>query len=231
VWPSARAQRGSLTHSADAHSDARANDQPAPRPCQASRLAASRLTVSPLPETLSLSSFQLRQASEIHKGTSVYFGASTFGTVLLLGRREKLGMVLHPQPEEPMAFAGVERPVPLAGLPQTGSLQREWRRCGKQRCRCARGILHGPYWYLRWRERGRQRRQYVPRERRDAMHVALEERRRLRPPVWSLRQSLTELRRLPLPGAPPVLGRIRGHPEIPLQHTVPIPDHRELEKR
>jgi hypothetical protein len=28
------------------------------------------------------------------------------------------------------------------------------------------------------------------------MHVALEERRRLRPPVWSLQQSLTELRRL-----------------------------------
>jgi Family of unknown function (DUF6788) len=118
------------------------------------------------------------------------------GVTEWLGRREKLGMVLHPQPEQPMAFAGVKRPAPLTALPQTGSLQRERRRCGKQRCRCARGILHGPYWYLRWRERGRQRRQYVPRERRDAMHVALEERRRLRPPVWSLRQSLTELRRL-----------------------------------
>jgi hypothetical protein len=105
-------------------------------------------------------------------------------------------MALHPQPEQSMAVAGVERPVPLAALPQTGSLQREWRRCGKHSCRCARGILHGPYWYLRWREHGRQRRQYVPRERRDAIHVALEERRRLRPPVWSLRQSLTELRRL-----------------------------------
>jgi len=28
------------------------------------------------------------------------------------------------------------------------------------------------------------------------MHLLIEERRRLRPPVWSLRQSLTELRRL-----------------------------------
>jgi hypothetical protein len=83
----------------------------------------------------------------------VYFGAGTFGTVLLLGRKEKLDMALHPQPEQPMAFAGVERPAPLAALPQTASLQREWRRCGKQRCRCARGILHGPYWYLRWQER------------------------------------------------------------------------------
>jgi hypothetical protein len=63
------------------------------------------------------------------------------GTLMLLGvtgslgRREKLGMVLHPQPEQPMAFAGVERPAPLAALPQTGSLQHEWRRCGKQRSR------------------------------------------------------------------------------------------------
>jgi hypothetical protein len=57
------------------------------------------------------------------------------GVTESLGRREKLGMVLHPQPEQPMAFAGDERPAPLATLPQTGSLQREWRRCGKPRCR------------------------------------------------------------------------------------------------
>ena len=86
-------------------------------------------------------------------------------------------MVLHPQPEQPMAFAGVEQPAPLAALPQTGSLQREWRRCGKQRCRCARGILHGPYWYLRWRDRGRQRRRYVPRERIDSLQAVIEQRR------------------------------------------------------
>ena len=42
-------------------------------------------------------------------------------------------------------------------LPKTGSLQPEWRRCGKPRCRCASGPLHGPYWYLRWREGGRLR--------------------------------------------------------------------------
>jgi len=86
--------------------------------------------------------------------------------------------------------------MPFAGLPQTGSLQRESRRCGKPGCHCARGVLHGPYWYLRWRERSRQRRQYVPRERVDALRAALEQRRRLRPPVWSLRQTLAELRRL-----------------------------------
>jgi hypothetical protein len=89
-----------------------------------------------------------------------------------------------------------EPPMMFAGLPPTGSLQREWRRCGKRRCRCTRGMPHGPYWYLRWRERGRQRRQYVPRERVDAIRVVLEQRRRLRPPVWSLRQALADLRQL-----------------------------------
>ena len=87
-------------------------------------------------------------------------------------------------------------PKTVAGLPQTGSLQREWRRCGKPTCRCTRGRLHGPYWYLRWRTRGRQRRRYVPRKQVDATRAALEQRRRLRPPAWSLRQALAELRQL-----------------------------------
>ena len=83
-------------------------------------------------------------------------------------------------------------------LPKTlpGSLQPEWRRCGKPRCRCASGTPHGPYWYLRWREGGRQRRQYVPCEQVNSMRAAIAERRRLRPPAWSLRQELAELRQL-----------------------------------
>jgi hypothetical protein len=35
-------------------------------------------------------------------------------------------------------------------------------RCGKPGCRCARGELHGPYYVHGWRERGEQRRRYVP---------------------------------------------------------------------
>jgi hypothetical protein len=128
---------------------------------------------------------------------------------------------VEPTPREPDRISEADEPSPgqdqdartRAGSPRracpVAPRRRAWsswsapvrdrtgdRRCGKHSCRCARGILHGPYWYLRWREHGRQRRQYVPRERRDAIHVALEERRRLRPPVWSLRQNLTELRRL-----------------------------------
>ena len=29
-----------------------------------------------------------------------------------------------------------------------GSLQEQWVRCGKTNCKCSRGILHGPYFYL-----------------------------------------------------------------------------------
>jgi CheY-like chemotaxis protein len=47
-------------------------------------------------------------------------------------------------------------------------------------------MLDSPYWYLRWRDRGRQRRRYVPRKQVDATRAALEQRRRLRPPAWSL---------------------------------------------
>lgn len=34
-------------------------------------------------------------------------------------------------------------------------------RCGKEKCRCASGELHGPYWYAYWSEGGRTRSQYV----------------------------------------------------------------------
>jgi hypothetical protein len=34
-------------------------------------------------------------------------------------------------------------------------------RCGKEKCRCASGELHGPYWYAYWSEGGRTKSQYV----------------------------------------------------------------------
>ena len=45
--------------------------------------------------------------------------------------------------------------------PLPGFLRAEHIRCGKPACRCTHGQLHGPYWYRRWREDRRQRRQYV----------------------------------------------------------------------
>lgn len=72
-----------------------------------------------------------------------------------------------------------------------GSLVAEWKRCGKPTCRCARGQLHGPYYYRRWRDStGRQRKEYVPRARVDQARAELE-----RASKDTLRASLRELRR------------------------------------
>lgn len=34
-------------------------------------------------------------------------------------------------------------------------------RRGKEKCKCAAGELHGPYWYAYWTEGGRTRSQYI----------------------------------------------------------------------
>lgn len=44
-----------------------------------------------------------------------------------------------------------------------GSVHAQWVTCGKPGCKCARGELHGPYFYLFWRENGRLRKAYVRR--------------------------------------------------------------------
>lgn len=62
--------------------------------------------------------------------------------------------------------------------PLKGALVAERKRCGKKNCRCTRGHLHGPYYYRRWREwNGRQRKQYVPRDKVPQVRKALEKSR------------------------------------------------------
>ena len=62
--------------------------------------------------------------------------------------------------------AAKDRIVPFVTQDEawSGSLQPEYKRCGKRTCRCSSGELHGPYWYYHWRENGRQRKLYVPRD-------------------------------------------------------------------
>ncbi len=45
--------------------------------------------------------------------------------------------------------------------PKIPALTAQHTRCGKARCRCTDGRLHGPYHYLRWREGAIHRRRYV----------------------------------------------------------------------
>ena len=82
----------------------------------------------------------------------------------------------------------------IAPLP--GSLQLEWRRCGKPGCRCAGGDPHGPYWYRYWYEAGRRHKAYVSRDRVAEVAASIARWQELHPPLWSTRQLLAELRRL-----------------------------------
>jgi hypothetical protein len=42
-----------------------------------------------------------------------------------------------------------------------GAVIAQYVRCGKAGCRCARGQLHGPYLYRKWREGSRQHKSYI----------------------------------------------------------------------
>jgi hypothetical protein len=81
--------------------------------------------------------------------------------------------------------------------PLPGVLHTEWVRCGKPTCHCSTGgRRHGPYLYRRWREGGRQRRQYVRAGDRQRVETAITAWHQLHPPTWPLRQELARLRRL-----------------------------------
>ncbi len=64
-------------------------------------------------------------------------------------------MSSHRKPAIPFPKTDALSPLP-------GSLHLEYRRCGRSNCRCRAGYSHGPYTVRRWREGGRQRKQYVP---------------------------------------------------------------------
>ena len=52
-------------------------------------------------------------------------------------------------------------PKTLPKMSGIGSVHLEFKRCGKPTCRCCRGLLHGPYAYHHWLQRGRQKKAYV----------------------------------------------------------------------
>lgn len=60
--------------------------------------------------------------------------------------------------------AALARDLPGVGSVVRGSLQRQFRRCGREGCRCAQGEPHGPYVYLAVRTKERRGMVYVPAE-------------------------------------------------------------------
>ena len=54
-----------------------------------------------------------------------------------------------------------------------GAVCAQYVRCGKPDCKCARGELHGPYWYRFWREDGcKLHKQYVRKADLEAVRAA-----------------------------------------------------------
>ena len=82
-----------------------------------------------------------------------------------------------------------ENPLPEIGLLK-GSLHLETKRCGKPNCRCARGYLHGPFFYRRWRQGGRQKKAYVRQENVAETLSAIARRQALDREVVELRKQL-----------------------------------------
>jgi hypothetical protein len=87
--------------------------------------------------------------------------------------------------------------------PLPGSVHLEWKRCGRTWCRCSRGHLHGPYFYRRWREDGRQRTEYVKRADLESTLLAIELRKAETVPVYQIKASLS--------GAVATTRRIKTH--------------------
>ena len=77
-----------------------------------------------------------------------------------------------------------------------GSLVRQYVICGKSGCRCQHGQKHGPLFYLYWKEQGRSRSLYVPREKVTEMRQQIQSYRRLQKELAKRgRQQLREWQR------------------------------------
>lgn len=82
-------------------------------------------------------------------------------------------------------------------FPKIAALVVDYKRCGRRNCRCVQGVLHGPYYYLRWREGARQRRRYLRAADVAPVRAILAERRTLRAAERAVvALSMSELRRL-----------------------------------
>ena len=56
----------------------------------------------------------------------------------------------------------------------SGKIQAQYVRCGKANCHCAKGELHGPYYYRIWRDGMRTRKVYVKPDDVDAVRAVCE---------------------------------------------------------
>ena len=80
--------------------------------------------------------------------------------------------------------------------PLPGSVQVRFVRCGTAGCRCARGVLHGPYFRRVWREDGMTRARYVRLTDLDQTQRAVAAWQTAHPSLRALRRELRSLSRM-----------------------------------
>jgi hypothetical protein len=85
-------------------------------------------------------------------------------------------------PKVRQQFQTLARFVPMLA----GSLVGQYVICGKAGCRCSRGKKHGPLYYLYWKEQGRSRSLYVPREKVSELHGQIQNYRRFQTELAAL---------------------------------------------
>ena len=78
----------------------------------------------------------------------------------------------------------------------SGAVVAQYVRCGKPSCRCARGELHGPYWYLFRRVGGRLKKTYLRPGQVEAARAACEEWRRFQARRLGARETMGLLRQM-----------------------------------
>lgn len=74
-----------------------------------------------------------------------------------------------------------------------GSVHVEFKKCGTKTCRCARGILHGPYFSYFFRIGGRLKKAYVPIHNLSQALAEVQHRQQCRAELQRLRVELKEL--------------------------------------
>jgi hypothetical protein len=93
-------------------------------------------------------------------------------------------------------------------------LVREWVKCGKPSCRCARGMRHGPYWYFRYEEWDRAaglvryRREYVPKRELGRVRRWIKRHRRENQRTRSFLSSARRYLSRPKPSTPRIVVRV-----------------------
>ena len=73
-----------------------------------------------------------------------------------------------------------------------GSIETQFKRCGRSNCKCAKGELHGPYFLRRWQRRGQRCSKYVKKRDVSATFQAVSEYKRNKQETRELIREINE---------------------------------------